>query len=116
MYTLESRSAFAGWTEQDSQNYRGPTPEIVSKLATSVRSKLEATYCVCESGTAGPTGGNTRNRTPGYAAFAVASRGDVQTRELETGHGVDRQQNMTAFALAGLELLSETIKAKQGKL
>jgi nicotinamide mononucleotide (NMN) deamidase PncC len=55
IYTLEIRSAFAGWTDDDTKNYRGPTPDIVSKLAKNVRDKLEATYCIFESGTAGPT-------------------------------------------------------------
>ncbi len=44
--------------------YKGPTEDVVKGLAENVRARLGATYCVCESGTAGPTGGNTRNRTP----------------------------------------------------
>ena len=64
LYTLESRVAFAGWTEANIQNYRGPTEEVVRGLAEDVRKTLGATYCLCESGTAGPTGGNTPNRTP----------------------------------------------------
>ncbi|KAF4636184.1 hypothetical protein G7Y89_g1908 [Cudoniella acicularis] len=59
----------AGWTPENLTTYRGPTPEIVSGLATNVRPKLGATYCVAESGTAGPTGGNTRNRTPNEISF-----------------------------------------------
>ena len=64
LYTLESRIAFAGWTQENVAKYHGPTPEIVSDLAENVRAKLESDYTVCESGTAGPTGGGTRNRTP----------------------------------------------------
>ena len=64
LYTLESRIAFAGWTEETVKAYKGPTEEVVKGLAENVREKLGATYCICESGTAGPTGGNTRNRTP----------------------------------------------------
>ena len=56
--------AFAGWTEENIKSYKGPTEDVVKGLAEDVRGKLGATYCVCESGTAGPTGGNTRNRTP----------------------------------------------------
>lgn len=44
--------------------YRGPTADVVSFLARNVRDRLKSTYTVCESGTAGPTGGSTRNRTP----------------------------------------------------
>lgn len=68
LYTLESRIAFAGWTPAHIENYKGPTPQIVTGLADNVRGTLGSTYTVCESGTAGPTGGSTRNRTP-YVFF-----------------------------------------------
>lgn len=64
LYTLESRIAFAGWTDENVKSYNGPAPEIVAGLAENVRKKLGSTYTICESGTAGPTGGSTRNRTP----------------------------------------------------
>jgi nicotinamide mononucleotide (NMN) deamidase PncC len=64
LYTLESRIAFAGWTSATIQSYAGPTPSVVAGLAESVNKTLGTTYTVAESGTAGPTGGNTRNRTP----------------------------------------------------
>lgn len=56
LYTLESRIAFAGWTEETRAAYKGPTEDVVKGLAENVRGTLGATYCVCESGTAGPTG------------------------------------------------------------
>ena len=55
---------YAGWTQQDIDRYRGPTKDIVADLAEKVRKNHETTYCVSESGTAGPSGGKTRNRTP----------------------------------------------------
>ena len=64
LYTLESRIAFAGWTEETVKTYKGPTEDVVKKLAENVRGTLGATYCICESGTAGPAGGDTGNRTP----------------------------------------------------
>ncbi|EXJ63223.1 hypothetical protein A1O7_03670 [Cladophialophora yegresii CBS 114405] len=51
LYTLESRIAFAGWTHRDIDVYDGPTPTLVEGLARSVRDKLDATYCIGESGT-----------------------------------------------------------------
>lgn len=48
VYTLESRVAFAGWTQSNIDNYKGPTPEVVSGLAENVRLKLGSTYTVCE--------------------------------------------------------------------
>jgi nicotinamide mononucleotide (NMN) deamidase PncC len=64
VYTLESRVAFAGWTQDNITGYKGPTTDIVAGMASHVRSKLGSTYTISESGTAGPTGGDTPNRTP----------------------------------------------------
>ena len=64
LYTLESRIAFAGWTLENIKSYKGPTTEIVAGLAENVRAKVGSTYTICESGTAGPTGGETPNRRP----------------------------------------------------
>ena len=114
LYTLESRKAFVGWTDSDTQNYKGPTPEIVTKLAENTRKTLGSTYTISESGTAGPTGGTTRNRTPGYVALAVASEAGTVTREVETGTN-EREANMVQFAVEGLKLVRDTIKGN-GKL
>lgn len=64
LYTLESRIAYAGWTQRDIEAYRGPTPDIVIGMAAHVNKTLGSTYCLSESGTAGPTGGTTPNRRP----------------------------------------------------
>jgi nicotinamide mononucleotide (NMN) deamidase PncC len=114
LYTLESRIAFAGWTQDSIKNYTGPTPDIVSGLAEHTRKMLGSTYTVSESGTAGPTGGQTRNRTPGYVALAVAREEGTVTREVETGSS-EREANMVAFAVEGLKLVRDVIKG-EGKL
>lgn len=111
LYTLESRIAFAGWTPDHLKTYKGPTPEIVAGLADSVRKTLGATYVVSESGTAGPTGGETRNRRPGYVALAVSSEKGTYTREVETGTAV-RAENMVNFAHEGLKLLRDVLKGE----
>ncbi|KAB2570450.1 putative competence damage-inducible protein [Lasiodiplodia theobromae] len=110
LYTLESRVAYGGWTEENLRNYAGPTPEIVKGLAEHVRGTLTTTYTVCESGTAGPTGGETKNRTPGYVALAVTSAAGTVTREVDTGLDGDREANMLKFAVEGLTLLRDLIK------
>jgi len=115
LYTLPSRIAFAGWTEDNLKGYSGPTPEIVAGLAKHVRSTLHSTYAISESGTAGPTGRDGRNRTPGYAALAVVSEGSETTKEIETG-SADREQNMVAFAEETLKLFLEVLtKDGEGK-
>ncbi|OCK84476.1 competence/damage-inducible protein-like protein cinA [Lepidopterella palustris CBS 459.81] len=109
MYTLEARVAFAGWTPDHVKNYAGPTPAVVAELAENVRKTLGSTYTVSESGTAGPTGGKTRNRTPGYVALAVSSDAGTVTREVETGLGGDREGNMLQFAVEALKLVRDVI-------
>jgi len=113
LYTLESRIAFAGWTDRDIQTYDGPTPSLVAGLASHVRGTLKATYCVGESGTAGPTAsGKTPNRQPGYVALAVVGDKDTLSKDLDTGLGNDRQANMVAFAVAALGLVHEYITTR----
>ncbi|KAF2244739.1 competence/damage-inducible protein-like protein cinA [Trematosphaeria pertusa] len=113
LYTLDSRIAFAGWTPENLKTYTGPTPEIVAGLAEHTRKTLGSTYTVSESGTAGPTGGTTKNRTPGYVALAVASEKGTVTREVETGLGGDREANMVRFAVEGLTLVRDVIKGEE---
>ena len=48
LYTLASRIAFAGWTQQNIDDYDGPTPRLVEGLASNAREKLKATYCIGE--------------------------------------------------------------------
>jgi PncC family amidohydrolase len=109
VYTLPSRIAYAGWTKDTIANYSGPTTDIVSGLAKQVRKDLESTYTISESGTAGPTGGSTPNRTPGYVALAVDSDKGTFTRELSTGLGEDRVANMVQFAVEALTLLRDVM-------
>lgn len=113
LYTLESRIAFAGWTQESIKGYAGPTPAIVASLAEHTRKTLGSTYTISESGTAGPTGGTTKNRTPGYVALAVSSEKGVVTREVETGLGGDREANMVRFAEEGLKLVRDVITEKE---
>ncbi|KAI9704590.1 MAG: hypothetical protein M1820_005503 [Bogoriella megaspora] len=112
LYTLESRLAFAGWTSQHISSYSGPSPSIVAGLASHTKNNLGSTYCVAESGTAGPTGGQTRNRKPGYVALAVAGPEGVATREVETGLGGDRVGNMVRFAVESLRLVRDVLKGE----
>ncbi|KAI1626556.1 hypothetical protein EDD37DRAFT_646267 [Exophiala viscosa] len=48
LYTLDSRIAFAGWTQANIDNYDGPTPKLVEGLASHVRVTLKSNYTVGE--------------------------------------------------------------------
>ena len=51
-------------------------------------------------------------KSSGYVALAVSSPSGTYTREVETGLAGDREGNMVAFAVAGLELLKEVVEGK----
>jgi nicotinamide-nucleotide amidase len=103
LYTRQSRIVMAGMTPEQFENYRGATPENVSAMAESLRDLLQATWCVAEAGTAGPTGA-----VPGRTVLAVA--GPVSRVEtLETGSS-DREANMSEFATRALRLLRDALR------
>lgn len=66
---------------------------------------------MAESGTAGPTGGEARERTPGYVALGVAWEGGVRTRVVETG-GREREANMVRFAVEALRLVRDVVRGE----
>jgi PncC family amidohydrolase len=107
VYTLASRTALAGVDAQQYANYQGTTPEMLASLAESMRQRLDATWCIAESGTAGPGGGRFGSDA-GDVKISVAgpvTRGAV----IKTGIP-DRVENMAEFATQALRYLNDAIK------
>lgn len=108
LYTLDSRVALAGVPREEYANYRGTTPELLLSLTEATRTRLEATWCLGESGLAGPTGsrfGAPAGRT------TVAVTGPVRRAEVfETGDD-DREANMVAFTTIALRFFLDAIGA-----
>jgi nicotinamide-nucleotide amidase len=107
VYTLDSRVALAGVTPESVANYQGTTPEMLLEMAASLRQRLAATWCIAESGLAGPGPGRT-GRPPGRAVLGVSgpvSRSDV----IETGID-DREENMVRFTTAALVLMRDALQ------
>jgi hypothetical protein len=48
----------------------------------------------------------------GYVALAVSSEKGTFKRELDTGHGKDREANMIGFAVAALTLLRDVLRGE----
>lgn len=106
LYTLPSRIALAGVPAESYANYRGTTPALLSELTEAVRARLDATWCIGESGLAGPTGGRS-GAAPGRTTVAVA--GPVTRAEvIETGTD-DRGENMVRFTTIALTYLRNAI-------
>lgn len=106
VYTLASRTQLVGVPAEEYANYRGTTPEMLASLAEHMRTRLDAAWCIAESGLAGPTGG--RSGAPaGRTTLAVA--GPVQRTEvIETGID-DRESNMVEFTTRALRYLRDAI-------
>ncbi len=105
VYTLKSRTALAGVPAEQYENYRGTTSDMLSSLAESMRERLGATWCIAESGLAGPTAG--RNAPAGRTLVSVAGP-KAASDTLETG-SADREANMSAFTTFALRSLRDTI-------
>lgn len=109
LYTLRSRIALAGVPAELMANYRGTTFEMLSATAESLRERLEATWCIAESGTAGPTGGRS-GAPPGRTLIAIV--GPVSRSEIfETGLE-DRETNMVEFATHSLRLFRTVLQGE----
>ncbi len=103
LYTRNSRIMLAGMAAEQFANYRGTTTEILVSMAESMRERLGATWCVAESGVAGPTGNQ-----PGRTVIGVA--GPVSRSEtIETGLS-GREANMIEFATHALRLLRDALR------
>ncbi|GGC79190.1 CinA family protein [Chelatococcus reniformis] len=88
---------------------RSSTEAYAAFMAETVRLRLGATWGLCETGAAGPSTNRYGDPT-GHTCLAIA--GPVaDTRTLRTGLG-EREPNMIAFAEAALQLLHDTLAAK----
>ena len=106
LYTLDSRVALAGVPAEQYEGYRGTTEELLASLAEAMRARLDATWCIAESGLAGPTGSRF-----GASGRAHHDRdgGPVERVEVfETGLE-DREANMVEFTTLTLRLLRDVL-------
>ncbi|GAA5842941.1 hypothetical protein JCM9279_004035 [Rhodotorula babjevae] len=121
-YQLRAREKWLGWTRDDTASYDGPTEAICLKLATACRSQLDSTYCLAESGCAGP-GRPDKYRAeidgPGWCALGLVSAAGSKGRTIrvpQEGLGEDgaaaRAGNMVKFGEAMLEMLLEELEQR----
>lgn len=110
VYTKQSREALAGITMADlkARGIRSSSEPYAALLAERVKAKHGATWCLAETGAAGPTG-NRYGDPAGHTCIAVAGP-VMQTSTLRTG-SADRAGNMRLFALNALETFAEILKS-----
>lgn len=108
VYTRAAGRAFVAGAIETPDGLRGATEPWALYLARSVATRVGTTWGIGEGGAAGPSG-NPYGDPPGHAWVAVAGAAEA-TRHVLTGND-DRVANMTAFAIAALTLLADTIDA-----
>ena len=107
IYTRIAGKELFDITREQVSGLRSSSEPYALFMARTVRAKLAATWGLCETGAAGPTG-NGYGDAAGHSCFAVV--GPVEKSvTLETGNS-DRVANMRAFAKGALELLEQHLK------
>ena len=87
---------------------RGASEPWVLHLAEAARTHIGATWGIGEGGATGPSG-NPYGDPAGHAWVGISGPIDA-SRHVLTGDN-DRAANMVAFAIAGLELFADTLRA-----
>ena len=106
IYTRDARREFLDLPE-DVVTMRAATEEYAMIVAKAVRTKMNTTWGLAETGASGPSG-NRYGDDAGHVCVAVA--GPIEkTLTLETG-SAEREENMWAFTKAALGQLEEAIK------
>ena len=107
IYTMQASKALLRGEVEVPDGMRGATEAFALWQAQSLRAKLDTTWCVAETGAAGPTG-NAYGDPAGHSWCAVLGEGAQRVVNTRTG-SEDRFANMVAFATAALDLLAETL-------
>jgi nicotinamide-nucleotide amidase len=107
IYTGAARRGLLEISAQEMAGMRSSSEPFARLLAQRVRSRLDATWGLAETGASGPAG-NRYGDAPGHACIAVSGPVEV-VLTVETGD-IDREANMWRFARKAIELLEATIR------
>src|SRR5437773_2662180 len=107
IYTGASRAALLGITAEQMAGLRSASEPYAKLVAWRVREKLGATWGLCETGAAGPSG-NRYGDASGHACLAVS--GPVESVITLETRSADREANMWTFARRALELLESCLR------
>ncbi len=110
VYTRTSRAALLGITDAEMSGMRASTESYALLVARRMRERNATTWCIGETGAAGPTG-NRYGDAAGHSCIAVVGPAMERAVTLETGSN-DRRANMRAFGKRALELIDEALSAE----
>ncbi|RQO44204.1 damage-inducible protein [Variovorax sp. KBW07] len=118
VYSRRAGKALLGLVPEDMNGMRAETEPYARFIAARIRDSHRATWGICESGAAGPSG-SPYGDAPGHVCVAVAGSGSgpgggmvTASRTVETGD-TDRPANMEVFARQLLQLFDETLRAPE---
>jgi nicotinamide-nucleotide amidase len=106
VYTRASRAELLRVGEAELVGITPSTEAYALLFARKIRERLNTTWALGETGTAGPAG-SRYGHAPGHSCIAVLGRVE-RAITVETGKA-DRLDNMRAFALAALDLLEKAL-------
>ena len=108
VYTQRARVVLLAITDDEMAGMRSSSEPYARLLARTLRERCGTTWGIAETGAAGPAG-NRYGDAAGHSCLAISGPTE-RVVTVETASS-DRVANMRAFALALLELLTETIEA-----
>jgi len=107
VYSRRAGKALMGLTPADMEGMRAETEPYARMMAARVRDMHRATWGLCESGAAGPSG-SPYGDPPGHVCIAVAGA-DTRSRVTATGEA-ERPVNMDLFARELLTLFAQVLR------
>ncbi|MCG8672112.1 MAG: CinA family protein [Pseudomonadales bacterium] len=99
---------------KNKENYIASKETFVKTISEYLRELHDCDYCLCESGTSGPTF-YIPGVTSGFTAIGIASRDKTYMDVLQT-EVADRESNMYKFLERSLEVFNEVIIEEHGQL
>ncbi|MEO1100915.1 MAG: CinA family protein [Pseudomonadota bacterium] len=107
IYTAQAFKGLMGLTRDDIEGMRSSSEPYARFMAGTIRTRLRATWGLCETGAAGPSG-NPYGDAAGHTCVAVIGETLEASRTLETAD-INREENMRRFAMEALELMREAL-------
>ena len=110
VYTRASRTELLRVTEAELAAMAGITPSTepyALLFARKIKERLDTTWAVGETGTAGPTG-SRYGHAAGHSCIAVIGPSGERAITVETGKSA-RVDNMRVFSVAALDLLEKSL-------
>jgi nicotinamide-nucleotide amidase len=108
IYSLKGRSILLDLSDAELNGMRPVTESYALLQARGIRDRFASDWGVAESGSAGP-GKHPLGIKAGLSCVAVVGPGAAIASSVETNSD-DRIENMKTFALAALNLLTDTLR------